>query len=101
MDRATSKGISKEARAISRVVRTLITSITDRTIRIMVRVMAEIRIVEATVVQVTVAVTSGLQIHYVNVWEEICAVVFKVRRSRMGWNHDVGISYINNTGICY
>ena len=37
--------------------------------------------------QVIYAVIFGVQIHFVNVWEEICAVAFKVKTGCMVWSY--------------
>ena len=66
-------------------------NITGRVTRTMARVTGVIRMdimVLADAAQGMFAVTCGVRIHSVNVWEGICAVAFKIRRNSMGWDYD-------------
>lgn len=64
-------------------------SITGRVTRIMARdmdVTLMVTMVQGDAAQEIYAVTSGVQIRFANVWEEICAVAFKNKGSCMGWH---------------
>lgn len=64
-------------------------SITGRVTRIMARDMDAtliVTMVQAGAAQEIYAVTSGVQIRFANVWEEICAVAFKNKGNCMGWH---------------
>ena len=65
----------------------LMGSITGRVTRITARdmdVTLMVTMVQADAAQEIYAVTSGVQIRFVNVWEEICAVAFKNKGNCMG-----------------
>lgn len=65
----------------------LMGSITGRVTRIMARGMDAIlmvTMVQADAAQGIYAVTSGVQIRFANVWEEICAVAYKNKGNSMG-----------------
>lgn len=62
-------------------------SITGRVTRIMARDMDAtlmVTMVQAGAAQEIYAVTSGVQIRFANVWEEICAVAYKNKGNSMG-----------------
>ena len=63
--------------------------ITDRDMNSMVQDTEEVRmeIIWTIAQQVIYAVIFGVQIHFVNVWEEICAVAFKVKTGCMVWSY--------------
>lgn len=81
-----------EARAIIVVAITItMDSITGRATRTMVQIMGAIQMiimVLAAAEQGISVVTSGAQTRFVNVWEEICAVAFKITGSCMGRDYD-------------
>ena len=54
--------------------------------------MEENQVMEVIVEPVIAVVIYGLPIHFVNVWEETCAVAFKIRRGCMEWYYDVSSS---------
>lgn len=79
---------------------TIMASITGRVTRTMVQTMGAIPMiimVLAGVAQEISVVTSGAQIRFVNVWEGICAVAFKVKRSRIWRNYDGSCSNTYST----
>ena len=71
------------------MVRVTIRIITDRDMNSTVQDTEEVRmeIIWTIAQQVIYAVIFGVQIHFVNVWEEICAVAFKVKTGCMVWSY--------------
>ncbi len=79
---------------------TIMGSITGRVTRIMVQIMGVILMgimVLEGVGQETSVVTYGVQIRFANVWEGICAVAFKVKRSCIWRHYDGTCSNTYNT----
>lgn len=92
--KAVMANIKVAAKAAMVDIRMAVTTITmdntiDRAIKTMVQAMDATRITMALIVEQAISVvTFGVQIRYVNVWEGICAVAFKIRRNSMGRDYD-------------